>query len=731
MSFLRYPFFSLFLLAGVVCQTTSAQTLACNAAAQPPLIPTEGLAERTGDIVLMCSGGAPNAQITGNLTMFTSANLTNRVTSGVVAGVFFTQDNGSGPQAITTPGVLNAPGTLVYNGLSFTLSPMGTVTLRIANLRVNANQMSAFANPQTGVLLSFNSTSTPVAFSSTQVIVGDAQSGLYDAFSAKIICRQSGSPIATNPGSFASFIAAKSVYNSTRLTEGFAAAFDPLSGFQGLNADTGTRFIVKYSGFPTGARLFVPTVVAGSDATKPTSGGDLGLPVSGGQYTPVATNGSLLLSLVQFANPDGSGGTRLYAPGAPGSGVVSFDGVTEISLSNGAGFAVYEVVDANPFVQESAQFPTFLALASGVVSGTPVETSETVSFAPVSTVGTATASDPIPRFVALTPGSDCMLVGDCGASYFPALNVLESSETLTAQSGSVGAAAYIEIQNSSGGVLEWNTSTTYQSGSNWLSVSPPNGANNATIQLIAKPGSLAAGTYQATLTIDAGPIAGTRQIPITFTVTAPAAPTPTITSVFNAATLAAGPLTPGSLATVMGTLFSANGLSVTFDGTPAQILFSNSTQINLLVPAALQGKTTSQMVVSANGLNSAPQTVTLSAFAPGIFANGILNQDGSVNGPDHLALPGGVIQIFATGLSGTGVITATIGGQAVNQPYYAGPAPGIPGVQQVDLILNLPAAFTGSVVPVAVCGGATADQVTCSPAVQVTTPAVDPLITAH
>lgn len=717
MSPLLFPRIVLFLAAGVMGQSLFGQTLACNAAAQPPLIRSEGLAERSGDIVLTCSGGAPNAQITGNLTIFASVNITNRLGANGIAGLVFTADNGTGPQMIATPGSLSAPGTLVYNGVSFTLSPTGTTTLRISNLRVNASQETAFANPQIGVLLSFSSSATSVSFSSTQVIVGDAQRGLYDAFSSRIICAQSGSPLATNPASFASFIAAKSVYNSTRVTEGFAAAFDPLSGFQGLNADTGTRFIVNYSGFPAGARIFVPTVVAGSDTTQPTSGGDLGIPASGGKYTPNATNGSLLLSLVQFPNSDGSGGIKMYTPGAPGSGTASFDNVNEISLTNGSGFAVYEVVDANPFIQESAQFPTFLALAPGVVS-TPVETSENLSFAPLSTVATATSRDPIPRFEALPVPTDCTLLGDCSASYFPALNVLESSVMLSAQANSAGQAGYVEVQNGSGGVLEWNATVTYQSGSNWLSISPASANNNATIQLIAKPGGLAVGTYQATLTIDAGPIAGARQIPVTFNVTALAAvPTPAITSVLNAATLASGPLTPGSLATVMGTLFDGTGLTVTFDGTPAQILFSNATQINLLVPAALQGKTTSQMVVSANGIPSTPQTVTLAAFAPGIFSNGILNQDYTVNGSSHAAAPGTVIQIFATGLSGTGVITATIGGQAVNQPYYAGPAPGLPGVQQIDLIL--PSALSGNSVAVTVCGGLTASQVTCSPAVQV------------
>jgi uncharacterized protein (TIGR03437 family) len=713
MSYLRYAVFFILLADSVL-----GQTLTCTAAAQPPLVSSEGLAERTGDIVLTCSGGAQSAQITGNLTLFLSVNITNRVTANGVTGINFTADNGTGPQTISVPGILIAPGTLVYNGVMFTLSPTGTVTLRIQNIRADAVQASAFATPQIGLQLSFASTVSPVLFNNTQVNIGLPERGLYDAFSSKIICSQSGSPLPSNPASFASFIAAHSTFSSTRITEGFAAAFDPRSGFQGLNADTGTRFMISYSGFPAGAQVFVPTVVAGSDATQPTAGGDLGEAASGGQYTP-GMNGSLLLSLVKFPNADGSGGVLLFTPGVPGSPATSFDGITQIALTNGSGFAVYEVVDADPFIQESAQFPTFLALAPGAVMGAAVETSENVSFAPVSMVATATATDPIPRFEALPVPTDCTLIGDCGASYFPALRVLETSVALSAPAGSGAQASYVEIQNSSGGALEWSASTTYQNGSGWLSLSPASGTNNATIQLIATPGTLAVGSYQATLTINAGPIAGAQQIPVALTITpaAPAAPTPTISSVANAATLSAGPLAPGSLATVMGTLFSATGLSVTFDGTPAQILFSNTTQINLLVPEALQGKTTSQVVVSVNGVASAPQTVSLAAFAPGIFSNGILNQDNTVNGSAHAAPLGTIIQIFATGLSGTGVITAAIGGQAVTQPYYAGAAPGIPGVQQVDLLL--PDNITGNSVAVSVCGGLTAAQVTCSPAVQI------------
>ena len=113
-----------------------------------------------------------------------------------------------------------------------------------------------------------------------------------------------------------------------------------------------------------------------------------------------------------------------------------------------------------------------------------------------------------------------------------------------------------------------------------------------------------------------------------------------------------------------------------------------------------------------DGTASAPLTVNLTPFAPGIFVHGVLNQDYSPNSSDTPAAPGSIIQVFATGLSGTGVITAKIGNEVVAQPYYGGPAPGFAGLQQVDLIL--PTDLTGNSVNVSVCGGPSAAQVVCS-----------------
>src|SRR5580693_3387157 len=703
------PFYlALLVTLSFFCVSNAQTILTCSESTVPPVVKGEGIAERTGDLVLACSGGAPGAMVTGNLSIFLSVNITNRVIGNTAAGINFTIDNGSGPQPVNTPGTITAPGTLMYNGLSFALSSTGTATLRIANIRADANQLQFQPNTSVQAFIGFNT--NLLSMSTDQFAVATPVYGLYAGSSTALICEQHGSPLPENLQSVKSFLASQAAFSSTRLTEGFASAFAQRSAFESLNADTGTRFIMTYSGFPQGARLFVPQVVAGSDTVKPTAGGDLGVPASGGQYAPSA-GGSLLLSLVQGTDANGAGGSVLYTPGMLGSGTVSFDAMNELTFNNGTAIAVYEVVDANSFVQETAQFPTFLGLTG--FSGDPVVTTETVSLAPVSTVTTATAHDPIPRFEAITPPADCDIIGDCNASYYPHLYVNTTPITLTAASGGNFQVGYSQVNNRGGGHMEWTASITYTNGSGWIEIDPSSGIDNATIRVETIPTNLVPGTYQATLTVDAGAQAGSMTVPITFVVTAPAPPpAPTVSSIVNAATFVSGPSIPGSIVTLLGTNLAGKNVTVTFGGMPAQVLFDSSTQINVLVPSGLGSQTSAQLIVVVDGNQMAPQTVPLAEFAPGIFKNGILNQDGSVNGPSHAAKLPSVLQIFATGLSGNGSITARINGTAVD-PAYGGPAPGIAGVQQVNV--PLPAGLAGTTAAIEVCGAAM-----CSPAVQVT-----------
>jgi uncharacterized protein (TIGR03437 family) len=711
----RLLFVSISLLMAAAALPVAAAPLTCAPSGQPILVHGEGITERTGDLVFTCSGGIPNATVSiNNVSISLNVNITNRLASASsddLVGIILTADNGTGPVTISSQPTLTGQASLTFNNLTFTLSPTGSVTLQMSGLRGAANLLNFASNSALQVSIGFNS-NVAVALSSSSVIVGTPVHGLYDAFSGKIICSQKGSPLPAHPASFASFLGTGTAFTSTRVTEGFADSFAPLGYISNQFADTGTRIIVQYSGFPAAAQLFVPTVVAGSDATQPTAGGDLGIAASGGAYTP--GNPSLLLSLVENTNANGANGTVLYTPGAPGSGTVSFDSMSPITLTNGSGIAVYQVMDANPSIQESAQFPTFLALAP--FSGASVQTAENVSLAPISTVYTATATDPIPRFQQITIPDDCSIVGDCNATYFARLAVSQSSLSFNASD----LTQQLTVENVSGGTMPWTSSVSYANGSGWLQLSPAQGENSQNIRIEAVPGTLAPGTYNATLTINAGPIVGSTNVAIAFVIAASTAPTvqpPSIQTLVNGATFATGAVAPGSMATIGGTQLSGKVVSVAFDGLDATVLFSNDTQINVIVPAGLGAKTSAQVIVTVDGAASAPLTANLAPFAPGIFSNGILDQDNSLNSSKKPAAPGSIIQVYATGLSGTGVITAKIGTEVVKQPYYAGPAPGIPGMQQIDLIL--PANLTGNSVNVSVCGGASASKVVCSPAVSV------------
>jgi hypothetical protein len=268
----------------------SAQVSSCVTSAVPPIVSSEGYAERVGDIIYNCNGVA-GATISANFTIAMNTNISNRISTGnILTGIVFTIDQGSGPQPVLVQPLLNTPNTLVYNGVSVTFSPQGTVTLRVSDVRVNATLVSI--NQQIIASLGVNVAGVPLT--SSQLTVGTPQRGLYVGYSSAIVCAQNGSPLPDTIG-FASLLLANTVFASTRVTEGFADALGPRSAGANFNADSGQRIIARYSGLPQDARLFVPDVVAGSDSVQPTAGGDFGVHASGGQYAPSA-NGSLLLA---------------------------------------------------------------------------------------------------------------------------------------------------------------------------------------------------------------------------------------------------------------------------------------------------------------------------------------------------------------------------------------------------------------------------------------------------
>ncbi len=701
----------LFLLSGLV----SAQTTFCVTGATPPVVRAEGLAERVGDIDFLCTG-APNSQMTGNFTFILNTDVTNRISTGsTLTGLVFTVDSGSGPQPVMVQPILQNQSTLVFDAVPVTFSPQGTAKLAISGIRANATQIGI--NIPITAFISVNAAGFPIA--TAQVVVARPERGLYDGMSTALVCAQNGSPLPTNI-TFTNLLADNTAFASTRITEGFADAFGPKSAFNYFNADSGQRIIVQYSGFPNDASLYVPDVVAGSDAVQPTAGGDFEVPASGGAYAPSA-NGSLLLARVAGAGSNGAGGSPVYIPGAIGSGTVIFDSVSQIPIVNGIAYVVYEVVDANQGAVETAQFPTFLGLLPNG-SRPASQTSESVFFAPLSTVGTASATEPLPRFTAIAPLPDCTIIGDCSLVQGQ-LSVNTTPLQFSEPAGGATGQLYFTLANSGGGMMSWTASVSYISGSGWLMLDPTQGVNNTTVRVYAAPGSLAPATYQATIIVDAG-AGGTASVPVTFTVS-PAATTsktvlPAVTSVLNAASFAAVPVVPGSLTTLMGSAFTGKNVSVTFNGEQSTILFSNDTQINLLVPADLPLTNSIQLVVTVDGSSSTPMNVTTAAFEPAIFPSALLNQDATLNSASNGAARGSVIYFWATGLSGAGTISALIGDREIDLLYYAGSAPGLTGVQQVNILV--PADLPGMTTNLSVCGLSSAAGAvkTCSVAVPLT-----------
>ena len=679
---------------------------ACVATAVPLQVRAEGLTERIGDILLQCSGSTPGASLSGNLTIFLPVGITNRVDSyNQTQDTVLFVNYGSG--FVPTLTGLVTGGSIAFNGINLIVPPSGNLAIKISNIRAAVGSVAS-------VMANISSTSIPI--SQSQVVVAYPRTSLFATlYGSDIPC--TGSALASTT-SLSALFAARTVFASTRITEGFANAF----ATRAAGDDTGTRFLISYSGFPPNAHVYIPDMVAGSSALVPTAGGDLGVTQAVGQYVP--GSGTSLLVRVPYADATGAGGIPLPAPS--GMGPVLLDSVSEVPLTNGAGWAVYEVADTNPAVLESAQFPAFISVPGATAAAVG---QERLSYAPVSSVMSASMTAPVPRFLAGTgtPPSDCTVLGDCGASYFPKLSIDPTSIQLTAITGGAMTygPGYIPIQNSGGGIMNWTAIVNYTTGSGWLTLDYTSGENNGSVRVWpVVPESLAAGTYQAKIIIDGGPLAGNATIPVTLTVQAapvlPPTPTPTptppvvtVNAVVNAANFTVTPLVPGSLGTLFGANLSGKSVSVTFDGNAATLLYAGATQIDFQVPPSLASKTSSTLVVTVDGSSSAPQTVALAPVWPAIFAGGVLNQDNTGNKTGSAAKAGSILQIFATGIPTSATVSVQIADRKNLIPLYAGAAPGLTGVQQVNAAI--PADLAGGATQLIVCATAGSTQA-CSAA---------------
>jgi len=227
-----------------------------------------------------------------------------------------------------------------------------------------------------------------------------------------------------------------------------------------------------------------------------------------------------------------------------------------------------------------------------------------------------------------------------------------------------------------------------------------------------------------------------------------------ISGIYNAASGASSALAPGEIVVITGQsigpapLVSATipasgtmgsnvgGTSVTFNGTPAPVLYASASQTSVIVPYELAGSAGASVVLKAGTQTTAAFTIPLAASVPGLFTetlNGIgevvaLHQDGTVNSATNAASAGTVIILFATGegaVNPVGVdglistsrfihvpvlpVSMTIGGK-IAQVLYAGSSPGsVGGLMEVEVMVPA-GAGTGSQAVVLKVGAASSSN---------------------
>ena len=368
------PKLRLLLLTAALCLLAegAAGQITCTASSVVPIVRSEGLAERLGDIVLQCTStiidlteaGSP-AQRTSYVSVNVAVRLNTNVTNNrnfsqgsiVSDAILVTNENNAqnpnvesvlgGPDPrfpLPQFGVLAAANRLEWNGVLFPIigvegSPETTV-LRITGIRGNPsllgpseggplNLVSAFVSITSQVSISVlnNVLNLGVPQAAADVEYRDGANQGPAGVVTTLQCESqniSESPFGTSFNGPPTFhVRLSERFTSALRRLGFpsfntppmaweAGYFAPGSGANNGGASQGSRVLARFFNIPRGIRLAVPSQVG---------------------------TGGLVLRLVDDANRFGAGGV-----------LIGSSGLLELSTDDGFGFAVFEVIAGDPSV---------------------------------------------------------------------------------------------------------------------------------------------------------------------------------------------------------------------------------------------------------------------------------------------------------------------------------------------------------------------------------------------
>lgn len=434
----RRLFFALVLIAVVTATVSTAygQAFQCTAnAGVPARVRGEGRTELVGDLILNCSG-APAAAITANIQIFLSTNITSRIidtTTRATEAMLTLGEPAPDAQVVNTNvfhGVVAGDNSLLWTNVPIIAPPGTTQTIRITNVRANAVQ--AFSQGQTFIPQQITmfvtvTSSTAIPINNPTQVVGAVLKGMDFALRN---CGDTGGPATSfaqcsSVGSTDPASTSHALTGLLKFSEGFDAAFrqqiaegqngaalgtitnvsesgyvntPELAANVGM-ASTGTRLIARFSGIPAGVSIFVTTK----------------------QVVPGTTAGAQAV-LVALGDPTGVTGSASFPVQGTGTSSTACTGtaesVVQVPLFGGAGSATWEVQQVSVNTVETISFGYEIAYSARPDQNLPALTlgtpgTVTGNFAPISSVATASATAPIPRFADLPISRDLVNINAC------------------------------------------------------------------------------------------------------------------------------------------------------------------------------------------------------------------------------------------------------------------------------------------------------------------------------
>jgi uncharacterized protein (TIGR03437 family) len=204
-------------------------------------------------------------------------------------------------------------------------------------------------------------------------------------------------------------------------------------------------------------------------------------------------------------------------------------------------------------------------------------------------------------------------------------------------------------------------------------------------------------------------------------------PTISAQTIVNAASIAgAGTAAPGELLSILGVGIgpavgvaapagalptTLGGTTVTINGTPAPIAYASVYRVDVQIPFSVTSGSTISVQVNFNNQTSTAAVLNVMTAVPGVYTLSTggagpvkaVNQNGTLNSATNAAAKGSVIVVYASGLGAVnpsvaagavppnsplspvvGPVGAFIGGAAATV-QYAGLAPGVPGLYQLNI----------------------------------------------